>query len=268
MTHLIRSCSIDDVDAALRLCRLAGWNQLRADWVRMINYQPDGCFVAVSEDQVIGTVTTTSYGTELAWIGMMLVDPDHRRRGIATELMRASIEYLVAQKIRCIKLDATPEGKPVYERLGFQTEWQYHRWQGTVETDASDPPGDPNCKTFAMDHAAFGVDRASWLKSLAEDSEVFWHEDGFGMTRPGARATYLGPVTAATPEAAREIVSRLLVGVRGEVFWDLPQANVSAVSMAESFGFVPVRDLYRMRLGEPDTPDLERIYAFADPGTG
>lgn len=268
MTHLIRACSIDDVDAALRLCRLSGWNQLQADWVRLINYQPDGCFVAVSGDQVVGTVTTTSYGTDLAWIGMMLVDPDHRRRGIATELIRASIDYLVAQKIRCIKLDATPEGKPVYERLGFQTEWQYHRWQGTIQTHSSVPSPNRHRRTFAMDHAAFGVDRDCWLKRLAEDSDVVWHQDGFGMTRPGARATYLGPITAANPEAAREIASRLLAGVRGEVFWDLPQANVSAVSMAESLGFVPVRDLYRMRLGKPDSPDLDRIYAFADPGTG
>ena len=84
-------------------------------------------FVALMDDDLVGTITTTSYGTELAWIGMMLVHPDFRRRGIATALMKAGLDYLRGGGVRCMKLDATPAGQPVYEKLGFQPEWSIER---------------------------------------------------------------------------------------------------------------------------------------------
>ena len=87
----IRPFTRDDIAPALQLCRSAGWNQLHADWSRLIEYQPNGCFVAELDGRLVGTVTTTSYGTELAWIGMMLVHPEYRRRGIGTELMNAAM---------------------------------------------------------------------------------------------------------------------------------------------------------------------------------
>ena len=76
-----------------------------------------------------GTATTTFYAPELAWIGMVLVHPDYRRRGIARALLARCIEYLRGRGARCIKLDATPLGKQVYDELGFKDEWTLTRWE-------------------------------------------------------------------------------------------------------------------------------------------
>ena len=94
MSFTIRQFTDHDVTAALDLCRSAGWNQLAGDWSRLIQYEPGGCWVAEVGQRLVGTVTTTRYGQDLAWIGMMLVDPDFRRRGIAMELIRTGIQYL------------------------------------------------------------------------------------------------------------------------------------------------------------------------------
>jgi len=59
----------------------------------------------------------------------MLVHPEHRRIGIATRLMSRALEYLQQRQVGCIRLDATPVGRPVYEKLGFISEWQLQRWQ-------------------------------------------------------------------------------------------------------------------------------------------
>ncbi|MCH5377317.1 MAG: GNAT family N-acetyltransferase, partial [Planctomycetes bacterium] len=214
MTVSIRLADLEDIPAALELCRLSGWNQKPEDWRRLIQYEPSGCFVAASQGRVVGTVTTTRYGQALAWIGMMLVHPEFRRQGIATDLMNRSLDYLRGKQVRCIKLDATPEGRHVYQRLGFAEEWSMQRWQGEGMSpdhhERSTMP--PKRKSVAgsslnsyreLDQLAFGVDRWDWILRLVPDSDLECHPSAMGMRRCGFLADYLGPVIAADSESAR-----------------------------------------------------------------
>ena len=73
--------------------------------------EPSGCFAARVGGRLIGTVTTTTYGRSVAWIGMMVVDPDFRRKGIGTALMRRAIDHVQGRGVRVLKLDATPAGR-------------------------------------------------------------------------------------------------------------------------------------------------------------
>ena len=274
----IRQMSFDDIPAALTLCRQAGWNQTSADWRRILAYEPEGCFVAVLDGHVAGTVTSTCYSTDLAWIGMMLVDHSHRRRGIATRLMTACLQFLRSKGIGCIKLDATPLGEPVYRRLGFQREWTFHRWALPSARDVSEsvnlessglkPSVEGNIDS-ELDRIAFGVDRTSWLDRLRQDSEIIVAANGFGMMRGGHLADYLGPVVATRPTDAEQIIRALIQERKMDVFWDIPGPNHAAEKLAESLGFEPVRDLTRMWLGD-QIPEcaLSIQYALSDPGTG
>ncbi len=251
----------------------AGWNQLRADWLRVLRYEPHGCFAAFSGERLIGTVTTTSYGKDLAWIGMMLVHPDLRRRGIATALMRQSISYLSDRHVGCIKLDATPEGQFVYEQLGFVAEWKFHRWERSA-----DQPSEiirPNHvvsqigQIEQVDRVAFGADRSVFLKLLQEGSFTISNDEGFGMIRSGRRASYLGPVTTETTESAERIIRGLVDPMTGRIFWDIPGPNITAQQLAKQLGFHPIRELTRMALGQMLTmPDVAMQYAIAAPETG
>lgn len=98
MNHTIRPFTRDDIPAALGFCAMAGWNQTHDDWMRLFEYQPDGCFAADVDATMAGTVTTTSYGTDLAWIGMVLVHEDYRRRGIAMDLITPVSSISVAMQ--------------------------------------------------------------------------------------------------------------------------------------------------------------------------
>jgi GNAT superfamily N-acetyltransferase len=118
----LRRMNLDDIPAAMRLKGDAGWNQTEADWRQLITASPDGCFVAVGPDSIVGTVTTITYAGRLAWVGMVLVAPRCRGRGIGTALLKRAIAHLDARGVRSIKLDATPAGKPLYDRLGFVSE--------------------------------------------------------------------------------------------------------------------------------------------------
>ena len=90
----------------------------------------DGCFCATIDGEVVATTTTTTYGHELAWIGMVLVDPKRRQLGIATKLMHVALEYLSKAGVGTVKLDATPAGRPLYKKLGFKEESLIERWEG------------------------------------------------------------------------------------------------------------------------------------------
>jgi GNAT superfamily N-acetyltransferase len=128
----IRSMNADDVPWGMKLKDQAGWNQTPADWQRLLALQPQGCFAAEYDGQVVGTTCVTCFGA-VAWISMVLVDASYRGRGIGTRLMEHALAYLEGKKIKTARLDATPLGRPVYARLGFAAQYDIARREGTAE---------------------------------------------------------------------------------------------------------------------------------------
>jgi GNAT superfamily N-acetyltransferase len=55
-----------------------------------------------------------------AYVMNMYTYPDYRRQGIASELLNRMIQFARSAGARRIWLRATPMGKPVYEKIGFQ----------------------------------------------------------------------------------------------------------------------------------------------------
>src|SRR5262245_31658441 len=111
-------------DAGSRL-REAPWNQLAADWRIFLKL---GRLYAVHTHQgrIVATTATLPYGGRFAWISMVLVAGEYRRRGLATKLMQQAMRDLAAAKLVPV-LDATPDGRAVYRRLGFEDSWGFQR---------------------------------------------------------------------------------------------------------------------------------------------
>lgn len=254
----IRLASAADIPAAMRLKELAGWNQTERDWQRLLELEPEGCFAAMCDDRVVGTATTTAFGVDLAWIGMVLVDPEYRRRGIATELMKTAMAYLRSSGIRTIKLDATPAGLPVYEALGFVQEERIERQVALVSASGNIEkclPADMQ-EVLALDRTAFAADRSRLIKSLHEEAlaqAVVVHDGcflGYALARSGCKAHYIGPIVALDGAVAHSLLSNILAHLpAGNVYLDY-HTGFSGVDL-QRFGFVKQRELYRMRYGPP-----------------
>jgi len=158
-----------DIPAGMRLKEISGWNQTAEDWGRFLNASPNGCFVAEVDSRVVGTAATICYEDKFAWIGMVLVDPVYRGRGIGTRLLEKTIAFLDEVKIPTMKLDATPLGKPLYEKIGFVTEYEIERLilkrgpeqlSNTQPTDAQRPISNSELEiVMARDSELFGADR-------------------------------------------------------------------------------------------------------------
>ncbi len=282
---IVRPMIGTDLPAADRLRELAGWNQTLEDWRLLLTLEPGGCFVAVCGGEVIGTVTTTTYGQRLAWIGMMLVHPDHRRVGVGTLLMRRALDYLQTSGVHCIRLDATPVGRPVYEKLGFASEWSLTRHErpmaaDPVQLDGSVVVGDLTEQDWPIageiDAQCFGLPRERLLRRLAERCrralvcETQGRIVGWGLLRSGMKADYLGPLACVSADILSPLVAALLRGTKSRaVFWDVPDENKQVVAVAQRFGFRPLRALTRMRLGPNSVPSDPRAqFALADPALG
>jgi GNAT superfamily N-acetyltransferase len=247
-----------DIPSGLELCRIAGWNQLAADWVNLLTTAPDGIFSAVEDGRVWGTASAVIHPPSLGWIGMILVHPDKRGRGIAAALMDKCIAHLQANGARTIKLDATDLGRPVYLKLGFRDEQPVHRMvldhDPAKLTTASKT--EPPLWLYEFDRVAFGADRSALLSQLLRNGEAEFFDSLTGdraaaLIRPGFHAAFLGPVIASSPEAAETTIRRLLSHTMSQrLVADIFPDHTESRLLFENLGFRSDRHLMRMVLGD------------------
>ena len=287
LTMQLRTMLQADIAAGMRLKEIAGWNQTAEDWTRFLEASPEGCFVVEADGAVRGTAATITYEDKFAWVGMVLVDPEYRSRGIGTRLLDEAIAYLDERKIRSIKLDATPQGKPLYEKLGFVSEYEIERWtfkrnadRAGNKTTASLPEGLPAellesiCKTDAL---CFGADRSALLRSMNRNAPEMtigiWSAgrlDGYAFARKGSFADHLGPWIARDAGTAAQMLETFLGdSARETLIVDHRKANPFTEELLRAGGFSYSRLLTRMYRGKNDFPGTpEYICAIMGPEFG
>jgi GNAT superfamily N-acetyltransferase len=261
---LLRLMTPGDIPAALELSRLAGWNQTADDWRLLLELTPAGCFCFACGRMVVATAALMGYATRLAWVGMVLTHPDHRHRGYAKQLLSELLTRADALGIPTIKLDATEQGQPLYEKLGFEFEQPIERWSRNESQNLPPARSTGNLSEwFEMDESCFGADRKSLLAGLAGRGACYANTFGYLLARGGREASYLGPCIAKSIAGARELLTRALSNTQTRWAWDLLPENQDALTLATELGFRPQRRLTRMRRGAPLQTDDGRIYSIA-----
>ncbi|MBA3708108.1 MAG: GNAT family N-acetyltransferase [Planctomycetes bacterium] len=276
-----------DIPDGMRLKALAGWNQLEADWRLFLAASPAGCFVAVHNGAVVGSVATIRYraadATEVAWIGMVLVDPEFRRMGIGTLLLDQALRSVA--DCASVKLDATPAGKEVYVKRGFVDERPLTRF-----THACLPalPASPNsdsqaiadaqlAELLALDRVLFGSDRGRVLRFLhghgpraACGIKRAGRLAAYCLSRPGAHFHQIGPCIADTVDEARALTAAALADLVGRpVVIDVPDEQQGFSAWLRSLGFAAQRPFIRMhRGGSGPAGTPEREFAIVGPEFG
>lgn len=280
----IRALGLADVPAGLRLGAQAGWNQTIADWRRLLDLQPGGCFGLEVAGQIVATVTTTVYPGKLAWVGMMLVDQQWRRHGFGRRLLQRALDWLAAAGADTVMLDATPLGRNLYVQLGFRDLFDLERWQGLAP---GRPPADVAARPFQtrelddgileLDTLAFGRDRLRVLRGCLSSPGAFafvtgpaGKPSGLLLARPGAHHWHIGPLEAIDHLAAQSLFDAALARLAGQpALIDVPSPNAAARELAASRGLAVARTLTRMILGgDPPAVDVGLTYGIAAPEIG
>lgn len=252
----------------MRLKEAAGWNQTETDWRNVLELAPEGCFAIDHDGRLAATATAVCFGRDVAWIGMVLTDPELRGRGYARALMERSISFIEERGVSWMKLDATDMGRPLYLKLGFVDESPVERWRRAPGPMRGFETGSIGPLPLDLDREAFGGDRSPLLRTLQSFAGSAT-ADGYAFARPGSKATYLGPCVARTPEAARSLLLSMARRHAFEpMFIDFLPGNPQAAALAKELGFERVRELVRMaRPGVPGAPAHRRrddyVYAIA-----
>jgi GNAT superfamily N-acetyltransferase len=274
-----------DIALGMRLKEQAGWNQVEADWRRFLAMQADGCFVAELDGTPVGTAVGCLFGP-IAWIAMVLVDESVRGLGIGTALVVNAVSFVEEQGATSVRLDATPHGQPLYERLGFVPQYPLVRFGGTLSFDA--PLAEAHidrevihaaevdyAAILKLDQAITGTDRRKFLHALfgerSEDVRIVKRDrelEGYLTVRPGSDALQIGPCIA-TADAGESLLADTAHRYAGRrIYVDVPASNMAAVHFSEQIGLAAQRTLTRMCRGVDVVEDTTRLWASSGPELG
>ncbi|MDX1540697.1 MAG: hypothetical protein R3349_04775 [Geminicoccaceae bacterium] len=282
-TPLRRSLGERDAEAALALSASAGWNQTADDWRHMI--RAGTTFADIGRRGLISTALVLPYDQRIAWIAMVLTEPGSRGQGLASANFGRAIE-LCRQRGWLTGLDAAPEGRRIYEPLGFREAFGLHRLVAEGRRKIAPRRRDLSVRPLvtvvdldavtALDAQVFGAGRRQLLDHLrrvqperALIAEARGRLAGCVFARPGRISLHLGPLIADGPDAARALLVQALGGVAGPVSIDVPDEQTDFLGLLGELGFEPVRPFTRMILDDgPEPGEPERCFAIAGPEYG
>lgn len=259
----------EHLDDAVRLSRQAGWPHRAEDW-RLALALSVGFVAVTGSGDIVGTILITPYGADCATINMVIVDEGMRGRGLGRRLMEAAMTLAGDRPLRLV---ATAEGLPLYERLGFRETGTIVQHQGLAGSIAA--PDHTKIATaddlpviLDLDKQAYGADRADLIRKLAEIGEyAVIRRDGqvsaFAAIRPFGRGEVIGPIVAPDLDDAKALVAHFISRRNGAFLRVDTGAGTGLAPWLENQGFAHVGGGIAMARPVTSPPAATAVTTFA-----
>jgi GNAT superfamily N-acetyltransferase len=251
-TAAIRTAGDHDVPPVVDLLRRAGFGSTVGRLLEWPRHSPSGTILlAEGRDGPAGCVCCASFGST-GWIGALGVQPAMRRRGLGSALTEAATAWLRERGAVTVLLYATEQGRPVYERLGFEPEGRATAWRGTGRGARHDEVRrlgeDARAAVRALDATVTGEDRSPVIDAVRPLAGLGTYDgslSGWAMSTPwGSGAA----ICASDPDAG---VALMAAATRepGTGTLVVPDTNEAACDAMQRWRFTRLNDALRMRLG-------------------
>lgn len=253
-----------------------GWNGGVHDVETFTEVDPDAWIVAEIDARPVGIVLATRWNESQGWIGLYLVHPEFRGRGIGLELFRAALARLAPGSVG---LDGDARQQANYRRSGFLDVHANTRWRGparlfraaagaAVVVDARELPIEP---LVDLDARAVGSPRPQLLRSWLAQPEAHHaallrdgHVAGLATARPARQGWKIGPLYAPDASGAAALLAAVTQDLDpdDECWLDTPKPNAAATALIEGSGAVGASTSGRMVRGEGPVGDTSIMFGL------
>lgn len=268
---------------------------------------PQGFFKGQLKNEVVSIVSGVRYGDEQAWIGFYITSPNHRGNGYGHATFRKAIEHIGAKAT--VGLDAVLAQVENYKKSGFTAiSWMNERRNGSIAdlvgnqerdlaeriannkvaglVDISEVDAD---QLSAIEKRFSGLNRPQFVKDWASFHSTHREKrrfgaavvsteggkpviQGYACVRPAVTSYRVGPIYAASPEVAKQLLVKLAyevvkaeeqkpfnIPLKFDV--DVPNSNQDAVKIFNDLGWHDTFPTQRMWKGYVPEHDINGVYA-------
>ncbi len=271
----IRRLTHRDLIACADLSEDRGWPREEHKWGFLLT-AGKGYGIDDPEGGLVAACVVTEYGgwgrPELGAIGMVLVAGRHARQGVGRRLMRHVVSVMGSTPLT---LHATPDGRPLYEELGFKVTGRAEMLRGRFT------PGGPKSEVVTraataddlpaivrLDEEVFGTDRtplitrlpafADQLRVAEEDGRLI----GYTAAWPNMDTHVVGPLIARDTETAKALITSLAARTERPLRTDIDVRHEELLDWTKERGLASVAFNSVMTYGITELPgDWTRRFA-------
>ncbi len=271
----IRRLTHSDLTACADLSEDRGWPREEHKWGLLLS-AGKGYGVDDPDGGLITACVVTEYGPygnpALGAIGMVLVAERHARRGIGRELMRQVIADMGTTPLT---LHATPNGRPLYEELGFKTTGRAEMVRGRFRPEGTTSKIGTRAATaedlptlLRLDEEVFGADRTHVLTRLpafadqVRVAEADGRIIGYAAAWPNMDTHVVGPLIARDTETAKALLTSLAAHTDRPLRTDIDVRHEDLLAWVKERGLESVAFNAVMTYGIAELPgDWRRRFA-------
>ena len=220
MTLTFKRMQPEHLPGAVRISTAVGWPHRVEDWAFVFGISQG--FVALQGENVVATALSTPFGSA-AMSNLILVDAALRGQGVGRRIMELAMALVDADTWHLV---ATPDGLPLYEKLGFRGFGEVSQHQGhigdiapmdgVIWANETDFPA-----ILELDHAASQMDRSNLYNALMTTGRfaIFGGPQritGCAAVRRFGRGKVIGPVVAQSNSDAKRLISFVMSQTPGQ----------------------------------------------------
>ena len=269
----IRRMTRDELDILVEWAAREGWNPGLNDAEVFWATDPEGFVTAEIDGELIGGGSIVAYEKKYGFIGLFIVRPEYRGRGLGNQLWHELNRRLLARldADAAIGLDGVFNMQDCYARGGFRFVCRDLRFEG-LGMDLPQPKRiiEASALPFesidAYDQRHFPAPRSRFLQAwlhqpgghalaAVDGGEI----RGYTVMRPCRTGYKIGPLFAANAEVAERLLAAVASRVPSQpIFLDVPEINADALALVARYGMREVFGCARMVRGPmPELPDAE-----------
>ncbi|MGD9545139.1 MAG: GNAT family N-acetyltransferase [Methylocystis sp.] len=269
---VVRAMTRSELDTALDWAAAEGWNPGLDDAESFYAVDPQGFFIAECAGEALGCVSAVAYDETFGYVGLFIVRPPFRRRGVGLRLLNVALARLQG---RNVGLDAAIDMQRIYARYGFQFAHRDIRHQcvggGVSPEGLTDLACVPFDDIMRYDAAVFPTSRAKFLsrwisqpRSVALAVAPHGRLAGYGVLRACREGYRIGPLFADDAQIASDLLQGLCARAPGaRIFLDTPEANPAAIALTQRRNMTALFDTARMYVKGPPPGRIDRCYGIA-----